>query len=87
MDGDELITRRRDPANRRVHLVELTEAGETAFTRLRNAAVGFDRRHRRGIPEAEIQGLQGLLDRLAVNAGAQPDHRGPPGAGLLRDRQ
>jgi len=87
MDADGLITRRRDPANRRVHLVELTEAGETAFTRLRHAAVGFDRRLRRGIPEAELQGLQGLLDRLAVNAGAQPDHSGPPGAGLLRDRQ
>ena len=83
MDADELVTRRRDPANRRVHLVELTEAGEAAFTRLRNAAVGFDRRLRRGIPEAEIQRLQGLLDRLAINAGAQPEHSGPPGAGLL----
>jgi len=83
MDADELVTRRRDPANRRVHLVELTEAGEAAFTRLRNAAVGFDRRLRRGIPEAEIHRLQGLLDRLAANAGAQPEHGGPPGAGLL----
>src|SRR5450755_446439 len=32
------ITRRRDPAKRRVHRVELTEAGEAAFGRLRAAA-------------------------------------------------
>src|SRR5438105_145796 len=31
LEGDGLVTRRRDPANRRVHLVELTEAGEAAF--------------------------------------------------------
>jgi MarR family transcriptional regulator for hemolysin len=35
MDAQGLITRRRDPANRRVHLVELTEAGEATFGRLR----------------------------------------------------
>ena len=31
MDASGLITRRRDPENRRVHLVELTPAGEEAF--------------------------------------------------------
>jgi DNA-binding MarR family transcriptional regulator len=35
MDEQGLITRRRDPSNRRVHLVELTDAGEAAFDRLR----------------------------------------------------
>ncbi len=44
MDAAGLITRRRDPANRRVHLVEITEAGEAAFLRLRDAAMTFDRR-------------------------------------------
>jgi len=44
MDAQGLVTRRRDPANRRVHLVELTEAGEAAFLRLRSAAAGFDQR-------------------------------------------
>ena len=31
MEADGLLTRRRDPANRRVHLVELTEAGDAAL--------------------------------------------------------
>src|SRR5579884_2798264 len=44
MDTDGLITRRRDPANRRVHQLELTQSGEAAFLRLRAAAIDFDRR-------------------------------------------
>ncbi len=70
MDADGLIVRRRDPANRRVHVVELTESGEAAFLRLRRAAVSFDRRLRSGMSDPEIGRLQGLLDRLAANAGA-----------------
>src|ERR1700726_4966703 len=31
MENAGLVTRRRDPANRRVHQVELTDAGEAAF--------------------------------------------------------
>ena len=31
METSGLITRRRDPANRRIHVVELTEAGECPF--------------------------------------------------------
>ena len=46
MDEQGLITRRRDPANRRVHQVELTEAGEAAFQRMRGAATAFDQRLR-----------------------------------------
>ncbi|GAA2756493.1 hypothetical protein GCM10009872_18530 [Actinopolymorpha rutila] len=44
-----LLTRRRDPANRRVHLVELTDEGEAAFRRLRDVAVAHDRRFRADI--------------------------------------
>ncbi len=74
MDRQGLITRRRDPANRRVHLVELTEAGEAAFLRLRGAATEFDQRLRTGLSAAEIAQLARLLDRLAANLGD-----GPPG--------
>jgi MarR family transcriptional regulator for hemolysin len=42
MDSRGLITRRRDPEKRRMHVVELTEAGEAAFLRLREAATTFD---------------------------------------------
>ena len=72
MDGQGLITRRRDPANRRVHLVELTEAGETAFQQLRGAATAFDQRLRDGLSEAEIAELARLLDRLAASLGENP---------------
>ena len=81
MDAGGLVTRRRDPANRRVHLLEVTRSGEAAFNRLRNAAVAFDRRLRSGITDKEIEQLHGLLDRLSVNVGADVEHR-PPGVGL-----
>jgi MarR family transcriptional regulator for hemolysin len=67
MEEQGLITRRRDPANRRVHLVELTEAGEATFHRLRGAAAGFDERLRAGLSSDEVAGLAGLLSRLEAN--------------------
>jgi MarR family transcriptional regulator, transcriptional regulator for hemolysin len=67
MDAQGLITRRRDPSNRRVHLVELTEAGEALFGRLRGAAVEFDRRLRDGISAQDVAVLGDLLSRLERN--------------------
>jgi len=67
MDEQGLITRRRDPANRRVHLVELTDAGEAAFHRLRGAATDFDQRLRAGLSDEDTQLLTGLLGRLEAN--------------------
>ena len=67
MDEQGLITRRRDPANRRVHLVELTEAGEAAFQRMRGAATTFDQRLRAGLSGDEVSQLEALLGRLAAN--------------------
>ena len=67
MDEEGLITRRRDPANRRVHLVELTEAGEAAFQRMRGAATAFDQRLRAGLSGDEVSQLEALLGRLAAN--------------------
>jgi MarR family transcriptional regulator for hemolysin len=75
MEADALVTRRRDPNNRRIHLLELTEAGEAAFLRLRDAAVTFDRRLRRGISGEELAGLEDLLGRLAANVDSTR-HRG-----------
>ena len=73
MDARGLVTRRRDPANRRVHVVELTEAGEAAFLRLRDAALGFDERLRRGFTDRDLSDLEGLLGRLERNvAGTDP---------------
>lgn len=75
METDGLLTRRRDPTNRRVHLVELTEEGEAAFHRLRDAAVAHDRRLHAGLEAADVDQLRGLLDRLRSNVtvSADPD--------------
>jgi len=72
MEADGLVTRRRNPTNRRVHVVELTQAGETLFERLRAAATAFDRQLRSGVAEDEITSLQRLLDRLRANVGSDP---------------
>jgi MarR family transcriptional regulator for hemolysin len=85
LDAEGLVTRRRDPSNRRVHVVELTEAGEAAFVRLRAAAVAFDRRLRRGVSDDDVARLRILLDRLAVNVGAEPD--GTPASGGVLERR
>src|SRR6185437_4889032 len=72
MAAQGLLTRERDPANRRVHQVRLTEAGEAAFLRLRDAAVGFDERLRAGLSDTEVAALDRLLGRLAGNVAGWP---------------
>ena len=81
MEAQGLLTRRRDEANRRIHVVELTDSGEAAFTRLRDAAIAFDHRLRNGIPAVELAHLGSLLDTLRSNVGT--DQTGPPWTGLI----
>jgi len=80
MDEQGLITRRRDPANRRVHLVEMTDAGEAAFYRLRDAAMDFDQRLRAGLSDEDITRLADLLGRLEANVTGTTSLPGPPAA-------
>lgn len=82
METDGLLTRRRDHNNRRIHVVELTDAGDAAFLRLRDAAAAFDRRLRRGITAAELASLEDLLGRLAANI-EPPEDGSTPWAGLI----
>jgi MarR family transcriptional regulator, transcriptional regulator for hemolysin len=63
-----LVTRSRDPANRRVQRVELTKEGNAAFDRLRKVALKFDQRLRKGLSEDELASVGALLDKLAANA-------------------
>ena len=72
MEADGVVTRRRDPTNRRVHVVELTKAGDALFLRLRGAAVAFDRQLRAGLNEEEVATFTRVLDRLRANV-ASPD--------------
>jgi MarR family transcriptional regulator for hemolysin len=67
MEGDGLLTRQRDPSNRRVHQVRLTEQGEDRFHRLAAAARIHDERIRAGLAEEEIATLAELLGRLQSN--------------------
>ena len=77
MDSQGLVTRTRDPANRRVHVVELTPAGEAAFIRLAEAATAFDRRLRDGFTDTDLDGLAAQLGRLASNVADEHAPAGP----------
>jgi MarR family transcriptional regulator, transcriptional regulator for hemolysin len=67
MESAGLVTRRRDPENRRLHLVELTPAGDALFARMRDAAAAFDERLRTGFSQPDIVQLEELLTRLRDN--------------------
>jgi len=69
MESAGLVTRRRDPENRRLHLVELTPAGDALFARMRDAAMAFDERLRAGLSQPEVAQLEELLARLRDNVG------------------
>ncbi len=84
MEADGLITRQRHEANRRIHVVRLTDAGEAAFARLAGAAVAFDQQLRRGFTDPELVALGDVLDRLAGNVGGA--NGGLPWAGLAEDQ-
>ena len=67
MERAGLISRHRDPLNRRIHVVRLTATGDEMFLTLRGAALGFDQRLRDGISDEEVAGLRELLGRLTAN--------------------
>jgi MarR family transcriptional regulator, transcriptional regulator for hemolysin len=85
MESEGLLTRERDHANRRIHVVQLTDAGEAAFLRLRDAAMAFDRRLRQGVTAEELAGFEAVLDRLVSNV-APTESAGVPWAGLIDGR-
>jgi MarR family transcriptional regulator for hemolysin len=69
-----VVSRVRDPDDRRMVRVELTDAGDELFHQLRKAATAFDRRLRAGLSEEDVERLRGLLGRLDANvAGGDAD--------------
>ncbi|MCP2264111.1 MarR family winged helix-turn-helix transcriptional regulator [Promicromonospora thailandica] len=67
MEDRGLVVRTRDDANRRAQRIEVTEAGEAVYLRLKAAAVTFDRTLRDAIGEqpADAEAFLGTLHRLA----------------------
>lgn len=81
MDERGLITRTREPGNRRVQVVRLTERGEAAFRRLREAAIAFNATLQAGLTDADLDQLEALLSKLSANVRG-PAPEGPPWKGL-----
>ena len=77
MESAGLVTRRRDPENRRLHVVELTSAGDALFIRLRGVATAFDQRLRTGLSAEEASQLETLLTRLRDNVTSVPPAADP----------
>jgi len=79
MEADGLVTRARDPQNRRAHQVALTDHGRGVFDALLIAVVGFDERLRAGFSDDELTTLRRLLARLAANAAStEPEIKESP---------
>ncbi len=66
LEARELIERRRDPADRRRHLVTLTPAGKDAVKRLRTVSKQVDDEFFEPLSAEERAELLGLLARLAA---------------------
>jgi MarR family transcriptional regulator for hemolysin len=64
LERNGLVARERDPNNRRVQKVVLTDAGEEAFQRMLGAVVAFDSELRDGFSDKELETLRKLLGRL-----------------------
>jgi len=60
-----LIERRRDTADRRRHLVEMTAAGKKQLARLRSLSAQLEDEFMDGLTDSERRELHGLLLRLA----------------------
>jgi MarR family transcriptional regulator, transcriptional regulator for hemolysin len=71
MEERGLVVRTREPGDRRTQVVRLTDEGEALFVAMAAAAQAFDRRLRRGLAEADVAQLDGLLTRLQENAGVR----------------
>jgi MarR family transcriptional regulator for hemolysin len=67
MEAADLITRRRDPDNRRIHIVEMTDKGSTMFHTLREVAVGYDQTLRIDLSEADLETFRRVLSQMYAN--------------------
>ncbi|MER7875580.1 MarR family transcriptional regulator [Streptomyces solisilvae] len=67
-----LIERRRNPVDRRLYAVHLTDEGGTLLAQLRQVGAEHERLMTEGLSEPEREQLTGLLRRLAERQGLSP---------------
>jgi MarR family transcriptional regulator for hemolysin len=67
MEQRGLVTRRRNPANRREHEVSINTSGEELFRELAATAQRFDSRIRSGLEEQDVAQFRSFLISLVAN--------------------
>lgn len=77
MEDRGLVVRTREESNRRVQRIEVTDAGETLYRRLKSAAITFDRTLRRAIGADEAD-VSAFLDTIGRVAESVPDRGNGP---------
>ena len=70
-----VVRRIRGVQNRRIQAIELTEAGDSLFLRLREAASHVDERLRTGLDDNAVTALIESLRRLSANVGSPTPSR------------
>jgi DNA-binding MarR family transcriptional regulator len=67
-----LVERRRNPADRRLHALHITEAGEAMRTEIAGVGQAHDDALCRSLDEGERETLRALLSRIAADQGLHP---------------
>lgn len=67
LEGEGLVARRPDPADRRRNVVELTKAGRTTLRRAKRASDQAEQQLLAGLDAAEATQLRSLLRRVAAD--------------------
>lgn len=67
LEGEGLVARRPDPADRRRNVVELTKAGRTTLRRAKQASDQAEQQLLAGLDAAEATQLRSLLRRVAAD--------------------
>ncbi|HEX5405151.1 MAG TPA: MarR family winged helix-turn-helix transcriptional regulator [Pseudonocardiaceae bacterium] len=69
LEDGELVERRRDPADRRRHIVAITAKGERAVADVRSVLAGVDRELFADLDASELAMLRGLLAKVRTKPG------------------
>ena len=74
LEGDGLVVRTRDPADRRRHIVAITKLGEKTARQIEHAVVEAERETFVSLTAAEAEQLHALLSRLSIQSACTVDN-------------